>query len=375
MVETRRKFDQDFQQGAVRLVLETGRPIGQVARDLGVNAGTLGIWVGRERRAHERGDGRPEDERADLVRLRRESWSFGWRWAGSTHIVTQRLEHAVPYATSCRALGVSPAWFYKWRDGDVSVRRARRRALIELVRALFVKHRGTYGSPRITDALRELGWAVSEKTVARLMAEAGLVARPKRRRRNLTRSGNGRWRAPDLVGRKFSADWVRQRWFGDGTEIPTGEVSRAEAPLYLSSVVDIRSRSVVRFALSDHDDADWAYGALAMAVAVRSGDVTGVVPHSDGGGEYVATSFRAACRRMGITQPLEVVLIDPGRHCPWAAAGARTLLCLLAARRFRWLVRLVPDVRNRLRAPFRLDAVRLAVAVGPVFHRAERGGP
>lgn len=73
MAETRRKFDQDFQQGAVRLVLETGKPIAQVARDLGVNAGTLGNWVGRERRAHERGTGAlSEDERAELVRLRRE---------------------------------------------------------------------------------------------------------------------------------------------------------------------------------------------------------------------------------------------------------------------------------------------------------------
>jgi putative transposase len=217
----------------------------------------------------------------------------------AAHIVTQRVEHAVPYATSCRALGVSPAWFYKWRDGDVSIRRARRRGLAEVIRALFLKHRGTYGSPRITADLRELGWRVSEKTVAGLMAEAGLVARPKRRRRSLTRSARGRWRAPDLVGRKFSADKANQRWFGDGTEVPTGE-----GPLYLSSVLDIRSRRVVGFALSDRHDTDWAYRALAMAVAVRGGDVTGVVLHTDGGGEYVASSFRAACRRMGITQSM-----------------------------------------------------------------------
>lgn len=73
MAETRRKFDRDFQQGAVRLVLETGKPIAQVARDLGVNAGTLGNWVGRERRARDSGNGAlSEDERAELIRLRRE---------------------------------------------------------------------------------------------------------------------------------------------------------------------------------------------------------------------------------------------------------------------------------------------------------------
>jgi len=214
-------------------------------------------------------------------------------------IVTQRAEHGIPYATSCRALGVSPAWFYKWRDGDVSLRRARRRALAELIRALFGKHRGTYGSPRLTADLREAGWRVSEKTVASIMAELGLVARPKRRRRQLTRPGRGRWRAPDLVGRKFHASKGNQRWFGDGTEIPTGE-----GTLYLSSVLDIRSRRLLGFALSEHHDADWAYGALAMAAAVRGGDISGVVLHTDGGGEYTATSFRAACRRMGVTQSM-----------------------------------------------------------------------
>ena len=72
--ETRRKFDRDFREGAVRLVRETGRPIAQVARDLGVNEGTLGNWVNADRRRRQGGDGQlSEDERAELVRLRREN--------------------------------------------------------------------------------------------------------------------------------------------------------------------------------------------------------------------------------------------------------------------------------------------------------------
>jgi transposase len=70
--ETRRKFDQDFQEGAVRLVRETGKPIAQVARELGIHDGTLGNWVNAERRRRERGGGTlSEDERAELVRLRK----------------------------------------------------------------------------------------------------------------------------------------------------------------------------------------------------------------------------------------------------------------------------------------------------------------
>jgi len=72
--ETRRKFDKDFREGAARLVRETGKPVAQVARDLGVNEGTLGNWVNAGRRRREGGDGQlSEDERAELVRLRREN--------------------------------------------------------------------------------------------------------------------------------------------------------------------------------------------------------------------------------------------------------------------------------------------------------------
>jgi transposase len=74
MARQYRKFDDVFKQGAVRLVFETGKPIAQVARDLGVNDGTLGNWVAAARRAREGGSGvLSEDERAELARLRREN--------------------------------------------------------------------------------------------------------------------------------------------------------------------------------------------------------------------------------------------------------------------------------------------------------------
>ena len=74
MAETRRKFDEDFKQGAVRLVRETGKPIAQVARDLGINPGTLGNWVDADRRRRGEGNGAlSEDERAELARLRKEN--------------------------------------------------------------------------------------------------------------------------------------------------------------------------------------------------------------------------------------------------------------------------------------------------------------
>ena len=80
MPENRRKFDAEFREGAVRIVRETGKPIAQVARDLGINAGTLGNWVEADRGRRDGGDGQlSEDERAELARLRRENAELAMR--------------------------------------------------------------------------------------------------------------------------------------------------------------------------------------------------------------------------------------------------------------------------------------------------------
>ena len=214
-------------------------------------------------------------------------------------IAAQRVDHGVPQAVSCQALGVSQAWFYKWRHGDGSPRRARRERLKAEIRRLFGAHQGKRGSPMITADLTDAGWTVSKNTVAALMAEMGLAARAKRKRRATTRPGKGRWRAPDLVKRDFPAQGINRKWYGDGTEIPTGE-----GKLQLASVLDMGSRRIVGFALGEHHDAELAYGALAMAVAVRGGQVPGVIMHTDQGSEYTAGRFRHACQRLSISQSM-----------------------------------------------------------------------
>jgi putative transposase len=214
-------------------------------------------------------------------------------------IAAQRDEHRIPHAVACRALGISRSWFYKHKDGNVPPRAARRAVLAAEVRRLFAAHRGTYGSPRITADLREAGWKVSENTVAALMREQGLAARRKKRRRATTRPGKGRWRAPDLVKRDFPAAGINRKWYGDGTEIGTGQ-----GKLYLASVMDMASRRVLGFALGEHHDAQLACSALVMAAAVRGGQVAGVILHTDQGSEYTAGLVRAACTRLGIAQSM-----------------------------------------------------------------------
>ena len=177
MGETRRKFDADFREGAVRLVRETGKPIAQVARDLGINEGTLGNWVNADRRRRGEGDGAlGEDERAELARLRKENAELAMRcdvlkrsvalWvsdamgtvAVAAFIAAQRADHGIPHAVACRALGVSESWFYKWKHGDRSAAAGAPGPAESRDRPAVRGAQGQGGSPRITAALREAGW-------------------------------------------------------------------------------------------------------------------------------------------------------------------------------------------------------------------------
>ncbi|HET9117042.1 MAG TPA: IS3 family transposase, partial [Pseudonocardiaceae bacterium] len=196
-------------------------------------------------------------------------------------IAVQRAQHRIPHAVACRALGVSRSWFYRWEGGVPGPRAQRRDRLKAEVARLFAEHEGKYGSPRITADLRDAGWRVSENTVAGLMREQGLAARQKKRRKGTTRPGKGRWRAPDLVKRVFPAATINQKWYGDGTEIPTDE-----GKLYLDSVLDVASRRVLGFTLGERHGAQLAYGALAMAITVRGGQVPGVIFHTGQGSEH-----------------------------------------------------------------------------------------
>ncbi len=214
-------------------------------------------------------------------------------------VAAQRAEHGVPHALSCEALGVSESWFYKWRERPPTPRQRRREALDAAVKAVFEDSDGNYGSPRVLVELGEQGWKVSKKSVEASMRRQGLVARPKRRFRSLTRADRAAAPAPDLLRRDFSAEAVNQKWCGDLTEIPT-----EEGKLYLASVEDLASRRVVGFALDDHHDAALADGALKMASAVRGGDVRGVIFHSDRGSEYTAKRFGDACAALGVTQSM-----------------------------------------------------------------------
>ncbi|WP_345580324.1 IS3 family transposase [Nonomuraea rosea] len=217
-------------------------------------------------------------------------------------ISSQKTEHGIDHIISCRALGVSQSWYYKWKNRigqDAPTARQRRRADLDAqITCSFEKAGGTYGSPRITRDLHEAGWRVSENTVAARMAELGLIARVRRKPRSLTRQGK-RPAAPDLVRRKFTAVAPDVLWCGDVTQIDTDE-----GKLYLATVEDLFSRRLLGYAMSEHHDAALTCASLQMAAATRGGDVNGVIFHSDRGSEYTAARHQDLCRRLGVVQSM-----------------------------------------------------------------------
>jgi transposase-like protein len=175
MPESRRRFDPEFRGGAVQIVREAGKPVAQVARDLGIGAETLRNWVEKDKVERGESEGLSRDERQELAQLRREvaelwmerssseGWSSGDAVSLAGFIADQKAGHRVPYAVSCRALGVSQSWFHKWHDRPPTPA-ARRRAQVDAaVAAKFKASDSTYGSPRVHAELTGKGWRVSEE--------------------------------------------------------------------------------------------------------------------------------------------------------------------------------------------------------------------
>ena len=222
-------------------------------------------------------------------------------------VADQRTLYRVPHAKVCQWLDISLSWFYKWiqrADDPAGLHTdtdGRRAQVDAAVAQAFTAARGLHGSPRLWADLRDLGWQISEKTVAESMRRQGLVARKIKRRNGLTRQDKTAPKFPDLVKRDFSADAPNIKWVGDMTEIPTDS-----GKLYLATVIDLYSRRLLGAATGLHPDADLACQAIKMAVAARGrvDNVRGVIFHTDRGATYTADRFTALCRKLGIRQSM-----------------------------------------------------------------------
>lgn len=200
-----------------------------------------------------------------------------------------------PVARMCVLLEVSRSGFYAWQHRPASARARVDAQLGAVLRACYAHHRGKYGRPRLTRELREAGYAVNSKRVRRLMLREGLTARRRRRFVRTTDSRHALPVAPNLLERDFNASAPNQKWVADITYVDT-----AEGWLYVALVMDLFSRRLVGWAMSDRIDRRLTADALTLALGMRD-PPAGLLHHSDRGSQYCAHDYRQALDARGMT--------------------------------------------------------------------------
>jgi putative transposase len=191
-----------------------------------------------------------------------------------------------PVRRMCKVLDVSPSGYYAWRERPPSEREMANQELTEKIKAEFKKSGETYGSPRIYQVMRKLGLMCSRNRVARLMKAEGLQAKQTKRYRSTTKRNKAHRAAPNLLSRDFSAQQPNQKWLADITYIPT-----LEGWLYLAAILDLFSRKIVGWAMSDRINADLTLAALKMAIRQRRPGA-GLIHHSDQGSQYTDSRYQ-----------------------------------------------------------------------------------
>jgi putative transposase len=203
-----------------------------------------------------------------------------------------------PVAVQCRVLEVSRSGFYAWRSREASAADIRREELTQEVKAIHAEVRGRYGSPRVHAELVARGTPCCVNTVARVMREAGIAAKTKRKFRQTTDSNHPHPVADNVLDRAFDAAEPNAAWVADVTYIPT-----REGWLYLAVVEDLFSRMVVGWAMAATMTSRLVVDALEMAVADRLpvSSASALVAHSDRGSQYASEHYRRRLSEERIT--------------------------------------------------------------------------
>lgn len=199
-----------------------------------------------------------------------------------------------PIALMCRVLEISRAGYYASRGRPESRRSMSNRQLGAKVQEVYELSRRNYGSPRVYLELRAKGHIVGRHRVARLMRQHGLIARKKRRFCVTTDSNHQEPVAANVLGRNFQAKELNRAWVGDITYLAT-----AEGWLYLAVLLDLCSKRVVGWAMSEHPDTGLALAALRMALERRQ-PIAGLVHHTDRGVQYASEAYTAALSAHGL---------------------------------------------------------------------------
>ena len=225
----------------------------------------------------------PFKKRRRILRIRKSEIRLNSKICGSKQI-----------AHRCKLLGVSRSGYYEWRIKGTLSSAPRNAIKTEEVQKAFYDLKRRYGSLRITRLLREKGVIISRKTVAKIMRLNKLRARAARKYKATTHSAHTLPVAENLLKQDFSATKPNEKWVSDITYIWT-----EEGWLYLAVILDLFTRKVVGWHAAARMDVSLVLEALDMAIK-NSGDIDGVILHSDRGSQYCARVYQEKLRRHGI---------------------------------------------------------------------------
>jgi len=196
-------------------------------------------------------------------------------------------QHEHRITTMCRVLQVSRSGYYGWKARPASPRTRENRRLLTHIQSIHVRSREAYGVVKTQRALQEDGVRCSHNRIARLRQVHGIVAKRTRRFRLSYAARNSEPAAPNRLDRNFAIGQANRVWVGDITFIPT-----REGWLYLAVLLDLYSRRVVGWAMSDRQNRPLAIDALTMAIERRRPE-PGLIHHTDQGILYATASYRA----------------------------------------------------------------------------------
>lgn len=209
-------------------------------------------------------------------------------------------EEGFPTVALCDVLDVHRSGYYAWRRGRQS-RRAREDAELKpFIREIFWEHRRRYGARRIAEELSAEGKCCGVGRASRLLREMGLKAiQPKSFRPRTTDSRHRLGYSPNLLLASAPPSGINQVWVGDITYIPLENSSFR----YLAMLLDLYSRRIVSWELRDHMKESLVLAALRSAIRLR-GPGTGLIHHTDRGGQYAGKEYRRVLQRAEVRQSM-----------------------------------------------------------------------
>ncbi|WP_284242712.1 IS3 family transposase [Thalassotalea insulae] len=301
-----RSYTAEFKQEAVALVTEQGYSVPKAAASLGITDKLLYNWKAKLE-AEQSGASLNADERAELLRLRKENKELRMekeilkkasalllKGNQVTYKTIKQLSSAFPVVKLCQIMNINRSAYYAWLKRPAKIITAEQLNLYRKAKYFFEKSRNSLGYRELRKKLRREGFNVSDYGVQKLMATLGLVVTQRVAYKVTTKRKHSDAVADNLLNQNFNPVAPNQVWAGDVTYLRTGE-----GWMYLAIVMDLYSRRIVGWHIDKRMTTDLVSKAMMKAYNLRQ-PPKGLVFHSDRGSQYTSKRYRHLLTNYGI---------------------------------------------------------------------------